>query len=229
MVDTFQSKILEKKWLTKDVLLLSITVPESFDFKAGQYVMFNMTVDGVMKLKPYSILSPPSQKGQLDFCIKIIDGGHASESFKVLNVADELTVKGPFGHFVLQMDSQCDEYWFIGTGTGIVPLYSMILEHLPKFPNKTFRLIFGVRKKEGLFLHDELKNLEQRYLNFVFVPTLSQDAWEGGIGRVQAQLTGDLQKKEFYICGLKEMVIETEAFLREKGVPAHHIHFERYS
>lgn len=229
MVDTFQSNVLEKKGLTKDVILLSITAPEMFHFTAGQYIMFKITKDGTTKLKPYSILSPPSQKGKLDFCIKIIDNGHASEAFKEMKVADELTVKGPFGHFVFNTESPCSEYWFIGTGTGIGPLYSMILEHLPKHPNKTFRLIFGVRKKEGLFLHKELEALQKQYANFVFVPTLSQEEFDGRKGRVQQQLTGDLQNKDFYICGLKEMVIETEAYLRDHGVPAHHIHFERYS
>ncbi len=225
-IQEFEGKVIAKKYLTKDVIELSFSIPEAFDFQAGQFVMLRMHNDDVYKFKSYSILSPPSQKGTLDLCIKIIDGGFASEAFKVLEVGENLTMRGPFGHFTFK--DQAPEIWFIGTGTGVAPFYCMLSEYLSKSQTK-FRLIFGVKTKGDLFYYDYFKDLEKKYPQFTYCPTLTREEWNGATGRVQKQLGDNLQDKEFYICGLKEMVLETQEYLLKSGVSPEHIHFERYS
>src|SRR3989344_637823 len=204
-IQEFEAEVISKKDLTKDVIELSFTLPETFDFCAGQFVMLRLFHDNVYKFKSYSVLSPPSQKGRLDLCIKIIDGGFASEAFKVISIGEKITLRGPFGQFMFR--DQAPEAWFIATGTGVAPFFSMLKEYLPR-SEKKFRLIFGVRKKEDLFYQEE---------------------WEGYSGRVQKHLVEDLQNKDFYICGLKEMVLETQQYLLDRGVAPERIHFERYS
>lgn len=227
-IQEFEGKLLAKKYLTKDVIELSFSIPETFDFQAGQFVMLRLFHENVYKFKSYSVLNQPTQKGKLDLCIKIIDGGFASEAFKVLQLGEMLTIRGPFGHFTFHEESPSAEAWFIGTGTGVAPFYSMIKEYTPKC-NKKFRLIFGVRKKEDLFYHEEFQEMEKQFSNFSYWPTLSQEEWEGYSGRVQKHLGEDLQNKDFYICGLKEMVLETQQYLLDRGVATERIHFERYS
>lgn len=227
-IQEFEGKVIEKKYLTKDVIELSFTIPDTFEFKSGQFVMLRLCNDNIYKFKSYSILNKPSQKGKLDLCIKIIDGGFASEAFKVLSIGETLTIRGPFGQFIYKEETPSQEAWFIGTGTGLAPFYSMVTEHLTK-TQKNFRLIFGVRKKEDLFYYDFFKDLEKNYKNFSYWPTLSQEEWEGYSGRVQKHLGEDLHNKDFYICGLKEMVLETQEYLLKRGVAPERIHFERYS
>ena len=49
-------------------------------------------------------------------------------------------------------------------------------------------------------------------------------------GYIQGDITTkEIQNKTFYICGLKEMVLETHALLLSKGVPALKIRVERYT
>jgi len=223
----FMTELIEKKNLTSDVLFLSFKIPASFTFKAGQYVMLKMELNGVVRWKSYSILNPPSKKGVIDLCVKIIEGGFASAVFVKLKKGDSLLMKGPIGLFVFDEFEQ--EHWFIGAGTGITPLYSMIMEYLPKFPQKKFKLIFGVRTKSTLLFHDEFEKLAREYNNFEYVPTLSQENWEGKIGRVQKHLGEDLQGKIFYVCGLKELVLETKELLVSKGVVPAKVRFERYN
>ena len=105
----------------------------------------------------------------------------------------------------------------------------MLMEYVPKHPQKRCTLIFGVRSKEDLFLHQELQELAEKHLHFRYIPTLSRDAWEGSMGRVQAHLPENMQEKTFYICGLKEMVLETQALLISKGVAKEKIRVERYT
>ena len=217
----------EKKHLTEDVLFLSFDVSLTFIFEAGQYVIIKIIKETDFRMKSYSILNPPSEKGKLDLCVKLIPGGFASEAFKIMNVDEKITFRGPLGH--LTFDETSDEHWFIANGTGVVPFYSMIMEYVPKLPHKKFNLIFGVRSQQDLFLHQELLELAQQNKNFTYIPTLSRDAWEGSMGRVQTHLPQDMQNKTFYICGLKEMVLETQELLLKKGVAKERIRVERYT
>lgn len=226
MIQNFKARLIEKKKLTPDVLFLSFEVPKSFFFKAGQFVTMILKNYQVQKPKSYSILSPPSKIGKLDFCIKLIDNGFASEIFKKMSINDEITVKGPLGHFIFDEKTK-NEHWFIGVGTGITPLYSMITEHLTK--GKPMRLIFGEKTQKDLLFHDEFLRMKAKYDNFDYIPTISRGTWNGKMGRVQKYLPENLQNKTFYICGLKELVIETKELLLGKSVDSENIKFERYT
>ena len=140
MIQSFTARVLEKKKLTKDVILISLKVSKSFSFKAGQFITLMLEDGDVKKPRSYSILSPPSQKEKLDLCIKIVKDGFASEIFKYAEKGMKFDLKGPFGHFTF--DKEAKENVFVAAGTGITPLYSMLMEYLSK-SKKNFTLIFG--------------------------------------------------------------------------------------
>lgn len=217
----------EKKYLTKDVMFLSFAVPSSLSFHAGQYALIKIINGPDFRWKSYSILNPPSEKGKLNLCVKIIRGGFASEAFTTIKLGEEISLRGPLGH--LTFDEASAEHWFICNGTGLTPFYSMIMEYVPYHPQKKCTLIFGVRSQEDLFLHQELQGLAEKHPHFKYIPTLSRDAWEGSMGRVQMHLPENMQDKTFYICGLKEMVLETQDLLLSKGIPKEKIRVERYT
>lgn len=227
----FTGTLVEKTFLTKDVVFLSFRVPEEFTFKAGQFVNMRIPSTQETKMRSYSILNPPSQKGWLKTCVKIVPEGFASGVFAQATIGLQIPMKGPLGLFTFDEQSPNKEQWFIGTGTGITPFYSMILEHLPKHPNKKFVLLFGVRTREDLFLHHEFQALAQEYSHFTFMPTFSREEPSGNglTGRVQRHLPEDLHNKTFYICGLKELVLETKELLLSKNVAHQNIHVERYT
>lgn len=245
---SFTAIVIEKKYLTDDVIFLALTHPPNFNFKAGQFLSLKIigkkthTITGSIshqgqkedppkpfQMKSYSIFSPPKQKNKLDFIIKLIPGGYASEVFRATNVGDQFEAKGPLGHFFFDESVDNFEQWFIGAGTGITPLHSMIVEHLEQHPRKVFKLIYGARSRKTLFYHTEFEEMELRHPNFEYLPTLSRDDWEGAKGRVQVHLRGDLSDKTFYICGLKELIVETKDLLLKNGVKQENIHFERFN
>ena len=203
-IHSFTAKVIKNIQLTPDVIQLSITKPENFEFKAGQFVTIFLTKDEKKIPRSYSILSQPSQKEHLEFY-----------------------VKGPFGHFVFDTQTKNDHV-FIGAGTGLVPFYSMIKELLPTTKSK-FKLIFGTKTQKDLLFHQEFIELQNKYPHFSYFPTLSREDWDGAKGHVQEHITGDLQNKTFYICGLKELVLETKELLLSREVKPENIKFERYS
>ncbi len=229
LIQTFQATVTGNKKLTPDVILLSLSAPQEFSFKAGQFITLRVEKREEFRLKSYSVLNPPSEKGKVDLCIKLVDGGFASEVLKKARKGDSFQIKGPLGHFVFQEDDKNKEIWLIGGGTGVAPLYSMLKEHLAQYNSKKFVLVFSVKEKRDLFLHAEFQQLAKKYPHFTYVPTLTREEWDGATGRVQEHLPDDVENKTFYICGLKELVLETKEVLLKKGVALKNVKFERYS
>lgn len=227
-ISTLNGKVIEKKFLTEDVILLSLLVPKDFSFQAGQFITMFLEKDSVKKPRSYSILNQPSQKGRLDFVIKLLEQGFASEIFREMEIGEEIEMKGPFGHFLFHPEGS-EEHLFIGTGTGLAPLYSMIKENVKKYPDKRFQLLLGMRYQKDIFMEEELKKLAKENKNFNYVITLSREEWNGPRGRVQKHLPKNLKDKTFYICGLKELVLETKELLLSKKVEADKVNFERYN
>ncbi len=228
---TFTATVREKKFLTEDVLFISFSAPVEFTFQAGQFVTLFLEKGSERKVRSYSILNPPQEKGKVDLCVKIISGGFASDIFQKAQPGDLFQIKGPFGHFLFN-PSQNKEHWFIGAGTGLTPFYSMILEHLPKFPEHRFHLLMGFRYLRNVLFREEFLELEKKHSNFSYSLTFSKEesaSWQGLRGRVQQHLPENMQGKTFYICGLRELVLETRAALLEKGVSPENIKFERYN
>ena len=228
-IHTFQATVLENKKLTPDVIFLSLSAPKEFSFLAGQFITLRIEKGGEFRLKSYSVLNPPLEKGKVDLCIKIVDGGFASEVLKKAKKGDSFQIKGPFGHFVFEEEDQNKEIWLVGGGTGVAPLYSMLKEHLPNYKKKRFVLIFSVKEKKELFMHGEFEQLAKKHPNFTYIPTLTREKWNGATGRVQEHLPADGENKTFYICGLKELVLETKEVLLKKGVALKNVKSERYS
>ena len=225
MIHTFTSKLKKKEKISKDVYMFSFTKPEDFTFKAGQFIALKISDGEETKSRSYSIFNPPSDN-TLKLCIKIVEDGFASKVFKNMQEGEELEVKGPFGHFTFNENSEKDAV-FICSGTGLAPLYSMIKEYLAN--GKKFHLIFSNKTRDDLILHDELLELEKDNENFMYTSTLTREEWGGKTGRVQKHLPENLDDKIFYICGLKELVMETKEILINKGVSSDNIKFERYS
>ena len=225
----FTTKVLKIKHNTQDIIELKLSTPENFEFKAGQYVTLKIKHKGTEKRKAYSILNPPKEKGYIKLCIKIMGKPSSSNIFKEIKEEDEFEAMGPLGQFTFDKDTEIKEHYFLATGTGVVPLYSILKEFVPKLKEHKFTLLFGVKTKKDQFLTEELEDIKKNNTNFEFIPVLSREKWNGKTGHVQEFLPKNLKNKDFYICGLKELVIETEELLKTKGVPTERIKKERYS
>ena len=223
----FTSTVTEIKYLNDEVFIISLSCPDDFTFEAGQFVIIKFTEDGKPKPRSYSIFNPPSQKGMLQSCIKLVEGGFASEIFKKTKEGDTFTIKGALGG--MRFNPVTKKHMFLCTGSGITPFYSIVMEYLEKNPDHEFTLVFGTRTQKDLFLYDELTKLDKEHSNFTYIPTLTREEWDGAQGRVHAHIPEDISDTTFYICGLKDMVLGTKEILEEKGVASENIKFERYT
>ena len=232
-ISKFKLKTIEIKNLCPDVKHLVFSTPPDFTFIPGQFITITINVNGKLVRRPYSIASKP-KPNSLDLCIKILQGGKATPTIDNIKISDELDAVGPLGGFTIQKKSMNKPIIFISTGTGITPFRSMIPHLLENnFKNKLV-LLTGYRYEKNELYRSEFKNLENNYENFLYHRILSQPESESKndnqeIGRVQKLVEKYLIKDaDYYICGLKDMVLSVKDLLLEKGIPNENIFFERY-
>jgi len=219
-------ELIEKKELTKDMYELKFSKPEGFDYKAGQFVQCLIPGDDKTTPRSYSISSTPTDD-YLEFCVKYLPKGLASEFFKKMNTGETVVMRGPLGRFVCR--DEAPSHVHVATGAGIAPIMGMIRDELENKDKKhAVHLLFGLRFEDDLFWIDRLDQFTSLYDNFSYQITLSRpaDTWEGLRGRVTEHLDEHESTHVFYICGSKEMVQDTKKLLSEKGVSKEQIHFE---
>jgi CDP-4-dehydro-6-deoxyglucose reductase len=199
-------------------------------FVPGQFLSLTADIAGDEVTRAYSIASPPDGH-TFALCANLVTEGRFSPLLFSLSEGDEIDFKGPYGAFILRRP--VSDSIFVATGTGIAPFRSIIHSKLRENPGANFTLIFGVRHEYGLLYHEEWLAMANELPNFDYRPTLTRppQTWQGRTGRVQQHVferLGDRRDVDVYICGLREMVDDVRAKLKQIGLDRKRIIYEKY-
>ena len=237
--------------LTRDTKRFTVAFPSESDVSGASTascLVIKGSVGGKDVVRPYTPVSPASQRGTLDLIVKSYPTGslskcvwglagwlraQAAQALRLFSAAfllaaapransegptpahprapstpslhptptlgralwdvkegDSLELKGPFQKFAYEAN-QWASVGLIAGGTGITPMYQLILEMLSNPRDRTeIRLVYGARSEEDIILRDELDALAAAYPNFKVVYTLSKPsaAWSGRTGHVNKEL-----------------------------------------
>lgn len=223
--------------------------PDRISFEAGQYVSIKINEAG--ERRSYSIASTPSDDHGFHLLVEIVEGGKGSNFLNNLVVGQEVEVLAPMGQFVVNADTSARQHintctrenvetklLFVATGSGIVPLWSMINDQLiTKSEKRQMRLHWGMRSEDDLFFVDKLERLANEHSNFVYDVVLSKPSLEWGLcsGHVQDCLERDFGPKaglvewEAYVCGRPEMIEAVSSKMIALGMLTQNIHHEKYT
>jgi len=232
------SEVIEVKRLTADVKEISLRLidPPTVDFKAGQYIAIEITEtrDGQQRLnnRPYSIASPPEEQDVIKLCANLVPGGPGSSYLHSLKVGEEVPFIYPLGFFTIK-GHEPTSLLFVATGTGIVPIMSMIVHLLRSGSICPMTLLWGLRREEDCYYQDTFEALARQHPSFQYKLTLSQASsrWEGLRGRVTHRIQDEIpsvENLEAYLCGNMGMIKEIRLILLEKGLSKKAIHFEKF-
>lgn len=233
-VSKYQLKVSGKENLSTKFWSVVFEKPIGFEYLAGQYLSILASDQG--ERRSYSLASWPSQN-QLEFIFDVKPGGLGSNLLVNLEADQEIEGMGPIGRFVVADTENLNEtrkILFVGTGTGIVPLRSMIHDLLE---TKGFKgqvmLHWGMRLDEELFMLEELDGLKSKFSNFSYDIVLSSpsEKWPNCQGHVQDCLVGhgqNWQGWEAYLCGNQKMIIDVAALLQTQGILKEKIYFEKF-
>ncbi len=225
-VNTYMAKVSRVEDLTHDVRAIELRLldPPTIDFKAGQFVSFEVPKEGQPRpvTRPYSIASPPEQRERILLVLNLVQGGPGSSYLFGLRDGERTSFKGPAGAFYLRDDGTKD-LLFVATGTGIAPMRSMILAQLQRQPDRPVTLFWGLRNQRDLYWQDELATLAAAHPHFSFTTTLSrpEPGWQGTSGRVTAlveERITSVRNLAVYLCGGSDMIKDVTARINAKGL-----------
>ncbi len=193
-----------------------ISFMRDFDFLPGQVV--KIAADNSHSPRIYSISSGNKEK-EVRILFNIKDDGFLTPKLAKMIPGEQILVSQPYGSFL----GTHDKAWWIATGTGIAPFYSMIKSGLEK--QKKF--IHGVRYLNQFYFEDEIEEaLDDNYVRCCS----RESSCNTFTGRVTDYLNGIqvLPDVKYYICGQALMVVEVRDLLIKKGIRFENIMAEIY-
>lgn len=213
-----------------------IKVPDeiAFSFKAGQFIMLDLPLEGKYTNRSYSIASAPSDDNTFELCIVLNPPGKGTPwIWENIKEGSNVKVSKVLGKFVLPDPIETD-ICFICTGTGIAPLRSQLHDIFNKgLAHRKIYMVFGNRWTKDILYRKELEDLQAAHPEFEFHPVLSRenDGWTGKRGyvhEVYENIFADKRDAHFYICGWADMIKEARQRLEAMGYDKKRIHFELY-
>lgn len=241
-----------KKPIARGVYELRFTKPAGFAFRPGQFILLDVPLadrPGDIQTRALSIASTPDE-GDLLFVVKIVAGGRLGRWVtEVLREGTAVSLKGPFGNFVLDRPISPSHahrlpvrpegnFLFIATGAGIAPFRPMALEAAAMYPDRRIDVVFGVWSEEDLFwastATDDPRRMDFGPNAFVHVTLAApQASWHGHRGFVQ-NVAPKIMKNDFagvslYACGNPAMTAEVKKLaLSEWGIGKEDVHVDEY-
>ena len=193
-----------------------ISFERNFDFAPGQVV--KIAIDNEHPPRIYSICSGTHEE-EVRILFNIKEDGFLTPKMAAMIPGDSILVSAPYGSFLGTKQAA----WWIATGTGIAPFYSMFQSGLSEHK----KLIHGAAYLNQFYFEDELDwALGDNYVRCCSRES-SCDVFPG---RVTDYLSGleILPAVKYYLCGKALMVVEVRDLLIEKGVPYENILAEIY-
>ena len=229
--------------LTHDLRELTIRTPEPADFLPGQFAMLappwpDGTGAAVLGTdRAYSMSNLPNPDGHWQFQIKRVPGGaYSSRLVDEVGLGSRVVIDGPYGHAYLRPGAR--DVVCIAGGSGLAPMVSVAraLAARPDAADRRLDFFYGGRSEVDLCAAEFVGEVAPRLREANFVEALSGEAgaaWAGPRGFLHEVLAthapADLADRGIYLAGPPVM---TDAVVRylvlERGLPADHIHFDRF-
>lgn len=194
-----------------------ISWKKSHGFKPGMVV--KLTVDQEIVPRIYSICSGKEEE-EMRVLFNIKEDGMLTPRLAEVHEGMRFWVTEPYGSF---LDNNKPSWW-IATGTGIAPFYSMFRSGITE--GKT--LVHGVRSVNQFYFEDEFgSTLADRYIRCC-AHEPSPGVFPGRVTRYLQEINDLPTNINYYLCGKALMVVEVRDLLIARGVPYENILAEIY-
>jgi len=226
MSDTHEVTVTSVHQMTPDVKQFVLEADDhTFEFRPGQHTHVHFEQDGEEVVRPYTATGLPGTE-RITLAIRRYPDGTASTWMHERSPGDAITIEELDGNLYLRdLDS---DVAFVATGTGITPMMALCKQYLESGSGDA-HFFFGEKDEEHVIYRETLDQLAAENENFDVTYVLSEDDWAGDEGHVQEHLADHLDGfdgRDFYVCGVPGMVVETQDHLRERGVEDDRIYAE---
>jgi ferredoxin-NADP reductase len=203
-----------------------------FKFLPGQWIEVSVIIDGDIKTGGYSITTSPTQEGLLGLAIKTSSTHPVTRWLHGARVGDTVDITRGQGPFVFLPDMG-EDIVLIGGGVGVTPLLSIFRYVRDASPETHATLYYSVSHPDEILFREELEQSARLYTHLSLEITVTQPdpTWQGQTGRINKHKLAALNAPPntlFYLCGPPGMVEDMSTCLRDLGVPASRIIFEKW-
>jgi ring-1,2-phenylacetyl-CoA epoxidase subunit PaaE len=209
----------------KVVLDIPSELSSDFSFEPGQYLDFEIEIDGSKERRSYSICSGPGEK--LAIGVKAIVDGKVSNFFnKIAKSGDSIYCSTPNGSFIWKEEQKTVVAF--AAGSGITPILS-IAKHAAK-TGSDLTLFYGNQRNSSAMFLKEVTDLLGDKATFSY-------SQEEGMTRLDAEYVSSVVKENigllkadaFFLCGPAEMIETVTEKLKLFGVPETKINRELFT
>jgi len=212
----------------------------AFQYKAGQYLTLEHTINDEVVRRCYSLCSSPNDDCWKIGVKKIENGKFSTFVNEVLEPGDLIKVMPPDGHFHIPIEpNKSRKYVAFAAGSGITPIFSLIKTHLEEELKSSFKLFYINKNLPSIILREEIEALKNRFMNrfevFHFF-TRQNRAIDFFNGRLNEEKLAHIFNTfcnadvidHYFSCGPETMIKLIESFLLDKGVDKSQIHYELF-
>ena len=217
----FDATITSIHQMTPRVKQFVIEADEAFEFEPGQHTTVRFERDDPEEedeqvVRPYTATNTPGNE-RLTLAIKRYDDGTASVYMHEREVGDVVTLGDLGGNLTLRNTDE--DAVFVSTGTGITPMIAMLKQYL-EVGTGDVDFFYGEKNQENIMYRETLDQLAAEHDELSVVYSLSDEEWAGPTGHVQDHLDERLDglDRDFYVCGVPGMVVDTKERLDDLGV-----------
>lgn len=224
--------------VTHDVKTFSFVTdpPGVFSHKPGQFLTFDLEIEGQSVLRSYTISSSPSKPHTVEVTIKRVPGGLVSNWLHDnMKVGDEVGLRGPGGKFNF-FEHPSSHALMISGGSGITPLLSMARWICDTGTKTDVVFMHAAKVPNDIINKEELESMDETHDNFRLLVSLSkpepEHEWEGLTGRISLEMiqnsVPDFMERTIYVCGPEPMMVSTKKLLEDGGFPMKNYHQESF-
>ncbi|QGM46796.1 aromatic/alkene monooxygenase hydroxylase FAD-binding subunit MmoC [Methylocystis heyeri] len=217
--------------LVVQVLTADGSAPIALNFKPGQFI--DIEIPGTHTKRSYSMASV-SGDCLLEFFIRILpDGAFSKFLTNEAKIGMRINMRGPAGSFGLHENGMRPRY-FVGGGTGLSPVLSMIRQMKKEGDNRPAKLFFGVNRCDELFYLDELKSLRDGMSNLDVLVAVVEGAERKDVAHgtvidlLREELLIRAADPDIYLCGPPGMIDAAFAAAAAAGVPREQVYQEKF-
>ncbi|MGP3956387.1 ferredoxin reductase family protein [Nonomuraea sp. 3N208] len=205
---------------------------DGFTFEPGQFGWITVGRSPfALTQHPFSFSSSAEADGRVQMSIRAL--GDFTSSVADLRPGTRAYLDGPHGVFSPDRN-EGPGFVLIAGGVGISPVMSMLRTFADRDDRRPCHLFYASRTLEDTTFLEELRELQRRLdLTLVLVLEIPPRDWTGERGRIDQAVLGRwlperYLRMQFFICGPPPMLDAMESTLAELGVPAAHVHTERF-
>lgn len=205
-----------------------------FDYKAGQFITFEVDVAGELEYRAYSLSSTPSKPQSVAVTIKRVAGGKVSNYLlDHLQAGIALPAMSPAGEFTIENNAVTPDIVLMSAGSGITPCMSMARWLLDTEQKVNIHFIYSARSEADIIMASDLALLNEQHdnfrLSFILEATGSAEFIKGSLDVHNfTQLVPEVAGKTIFTCGPTPYMQVVESLAELRGFDLDFFHKESF-